>query len=343
MVAKVAGPVSRQERRQARLQNKDKAVVERLGVAEARRVGFRVQLATLRAFRRGQDPIAAMQRELQTLVEPLMQTMVTAHLQGRRRSLIGVEQHKTLSLGIGKTAMQGAQAYLKARMLLSPAELTNLGNVHKLAATQLVGSTAGLIKGKLEQSLLTIVGKGMHTRQGVAELRGAFKAAGIVPDNSYTLENVFRTQTQVAYSAGRFNADQDPAVQEILWGYKYVTVGDDRVRPEHAGYEGVTLPKSDGFWDANMPPNGYSCRCSAISVYKPRKTARPKAVDVNGKMVTPSTDRGFQFNPGKVTRDPLSQLSEKGKQARSEKAKAGAVKRAKSKAAKAKEEKWTNT
>ncbi len=67
MVARVAGPVSPAERRQARLQNRDKATVERIGVAEAQRVGFRVQAAALRAFRRGRDPVAAVDAELQAL------------------------------------------------------------------------------------------------------------------------------------------------------------------------------------------------------------------------------------------------------------------------------------
>ena len=37
---------------------------------------------------------------------------------------------------------------------------------------------------------------------------------------------------------------------------QYRTAGDDKVRPEHAELNGVTLPQSDSFWDTYYPPNG---------------------------------------------------------------------------------------
>lgn len=47
---------------------------------------------------------------------------------------------------------------------------------------------------------------------------------------------------------------------------KYVTVGDDRVRPEHAELEGVTRPVDDTFWDIYYPPNGWNCRCDVMQL-----------------------------------------------------------------------------
>jgi SPP1 gp7 family putative phage head morphogenesis protein len=150
----------------------------------------------------------------------------------------------------------------------------------------------------------------MHVNAGVNELRKALALEGLTPDNSFTLEAIFRTQTQVAYSAGRWNADQDPAVQEILWGYKYVTVGDDRVRPEHVGLDGATFPKDDAFWNTHFPPCGWGCRCQAIPIYEEAEVVRPPAeIEVDGKMVRPGADPGFRFNPGKVFQDQL-QLAE---------------------------------
>jgi SPP1 gp7 family putative phage head morphogenesis protein len=41
----------------------------------------------------------------------------------------------------------------------------------------------------------------------------------------------------------------------------YKTIGDGRVRQEHAALEGVTLPVNDPFWQVYYPPNGWKCRC----------------------------------------------------------------------------------
>jgi SPP1 gp7 family putative phage head morphogenesis protein len=51
------------------------------------------------------------------------------------------------------------------------------------------------------------------------------------------------------------NADLFPNLQ-------YRTVGDDRVRQEHASLNGIIKPINDDFWNKYYPPNGWRCRCS---------------------------------------------------------------------------------
>ena len=46
------------------------------------------------------------------------------------------------------------------------------------------------------------------------------------------------------------------------WEYK--TVGDDKVRPEHAKLNGVILPANDPRWLKIWPPNGWKCRCYIV-------------------------------------------------------------------------------
>ena len=82
-------------------------------------------------------------------------------------------------------------------------------------------------------------------------------------------------------------------MQEILWGYKYVTVGDARVRADHQQFEGVTLPKDDKFWDTFTPPNGYQCRCMAIPIFSERPAVKPP------RNIEP-IDEDFEFHPGKA-------------------------------------------
>jgi len=42
---------------------------------------------------------------------------------------------------------------------------------------------------------------------------------------------------------------------------KYQTAKDERVRSEHAAWDGITRPVDDSFWDTHYPNNGYNCRC----------------------------------------------------------------------------------
>lgn len=52
-----------------------------------------------------------------------------------------------------------------------------------------------------------------------------------------------------------------------LQAFKYLeyrTVGDDRVRPEHAQLDGLILKSTDPLWNRIYPPNAWNCRCTVI-------------------------------------------------------------------------------
>lgn len=52
-------------------------------------------------------------------------------------------------------------------------------------------------------------------------------------------------------------------LNKALYPYlQYQTVGDARVREEHAILDGLTLRLNDAKWNRIMPPNGFGCRCS---------------------------------------------------------------------------------
>lgn len=45
----------------------------------------------------------------------------------------------------------------------------------------------------------------------------------------------------------------------------YRTVGDSRVRPDHAMLNGIVKPIDDPFWRTYYPPNGWRCRCTVMN------------------------------------------------------------------------------
>lgn len=316
-MATKAGRVTEEERRQAMLHDRDRAALELRGVDAALRISFRAQQAAIAANKRGDDPMESFRRVLMEAAPLVADSMVMGHLTGEKRSVTTLAKESPISLA--NTPHGHAIQFLADRLNVSPDRLDALRRVYGSEAIRVLKNTASTITDTMQdampkawQELHTqttvrdVARQGMHVREGTKAIRQALATAGVTPNNSYTVENLFRTQIQMAYGAGRWQADQDEAVQEILWGYKYVTVGDDRVRPEHVALDGTTLPKDDPFWRSSWPPNGYSCRCSTIPIFDERKPIRPPPVaEIDGRQIVPGPDKGFRFNPGEMVDDLL--------------------------------------
>lgn len=82
---------------------------------------------------------------------------------------------------------------------------------------------------------------------------------------------------------------------------QYRTAHDDKVRPEHAALEGVTLPMSDPFWETYYPPNGWNCRCTVAQVRKQKYPATDHNEAMNRGQEALDGERFniFRFNSGK--------------------------------------------
>ena len=301
-------PVTDADRRLARLQDHDLAKIERLGIAAAARIGFHARQAAIKAWRNHHNPGKAAAKKLHDAVPLITDCMAAGHLAGMRRSRLLVPKKK-LSLAtyrIGSFGVDpdeqspffGSIRFLADRLEMEDDDYERLQNAYHPEALKVVKTASDMVERQIEEKLQEAISSGQHIKGGIAALQEAFDDAGIEPRNSFTLEAIFRTQTALAYGAGRWRADQDPDIQERLWGYRYVTMEDDRVRPEHVGFDGVTLPKNDMFWMEAWPPNGWGCRCCAISIFEKRSLFHPRAVEVDGKIVEPSVAKGFRFNPG---------------------------------------------
>lgn len=85
------------------------------------------------------------------------------------------------------------------------------------------------------------------------------------------------------------------------YNLQYRTAGDDKVRPEHAALNGVTLPMGDPFWESYYPPNGWGCRCTVVQVRKSKYPATPhdEAMARGEEALQGDTKGIFRFNAGK--------------------------------------------
>lgn len=85
------------------------------------------------------------------------------------------------------------------------------------------------------------------------------------------------------------------------YNLQYRTQRDDKVRPEHAALDRVTLPLSDSFWEEFYPPNGWNCRCTVVQVRKSKypETSHDEAMRLGDEALQRDTKGVFRFNAGK--------------------------------------------
>lgn len=85
------------------------------------------------------------------------------------------------------------------------------------------------------------------------------------------------------------------------YNLQYRTQRDDKVRPEHAALDRVTLPPSDSFWEEFYPPNGWNCRCTVVQVRKSKypATNHDEAMRLGDEALQRDTKGIFRFNAGK--------------------------------------------
>lgn len=179
------------------------------------------------------------------------------------------------------------------------------------------------VTGLAKQDLVQLVSDGIEEALKNGETLADFKAriaAAIQAQgwHDYRVENIFRTNMQTAYSAGRYKKMQAVKASRPYW--QYIAVMDKRVRPSHAILHEKVYPADHEFWATNYPPNGFRCRCgvrtlSARQVEKKGltvETEMPKA-DMWTDPKTgyeyfvhfPGADKGFRGNPGKDWLDGL--------------------------------------
>jgi SPP1 gp7 family putative phage head morphogenesis protein len=125
------------------------------------------------------------------------------------------------------------------------------------------------------------------------------------------LQTIFRTNMQVAYSAGDWEQIQESA--ESAPYLMYDAVDDNRTRPLHRLWDRLVLLWNDPWWQTHRPPNGWGCRCSTIQLSAvelkamglavseaPAITMREYTNRRTGEItrVPDGIDPGFAYNPG---------------------------------------------
>lgn len=210
---------------------------------------------------------------------------VVSHITGNKRAIVNTT--KNLS------AFTNAVSALEKQFALSEEQIRELEAIYSKRALSLTGDLLNAAEKVVRDTTLEITSAGLNVKDATTLLAQNLKNSGI-GGKSYLAETWARTSTNQAYSAGRWQQAKDPDIADLIWGYEYVAINDDRVRDSHAELDGVRKAKDDPFWNIYWPPNGWNCRCDVLEIIS--DTA--EAFETSAPGILP--DEGFAFNAGKI-------------------------------------------
>lgn len=117
------------------------------------------------------------------------------------------------------------------------------------------------------------------------------------------LEIIYRTNLQVAYNRGRYEAHIENTEDRPYW--QYVSVIDPSTRVSHSAMNGKVFRYDDKIWETWYPPNGFNCRCRVRVLdgedIKEKKLKVLKGSDINTNVIKP--DKLWDYNPAKNYKD----------------------------------------
>ena len=205
-----------------------------------------------------------------------------------------------------------AEEYWADKVKLSSGDFRKLSDEAKSRAF----AVSGMAKGDELETVFNSIQKAIEGKKTFADFKK--DCAEIMERrgwSSWRMENIFRTNVQGAYMAGRWKQVSRTA-QMRPYG-KYSAVRDSRTRPTHAALNGKVYPLDHPFWNTWWPPNGFKCRCDVITLSQRQVEKQGLTVekdDPTGGLIEPvdsktgrkmparplMPDTGFAHNPGKT-------------------------------------------
>jgi SPP1 gp7 family putative phage head morphogenesis protein len=128
--------------------------------------------------------------------------------------------------------------------------------------------------------------EGWTREKGIDRLTAELIAAGGEPLDCYHSELLWQTGTTTAYMQRRVQQMADPDTVLALPFWRYCTMQDQCVRPNHAALEGFVARYDDPVWNRILPPLGFNCRCTVEPLLFSEAEER-----LGGKINTPGEQR----------------------------------------------------
>lgn len=233
----------------------------------------------------------------------------------------------TVNPTIGQVPLQEAIDHFRGKLNIPSKHWDSmLGEVHAKAFT-----VAGATKADLLQDLRTAVDDAISKGTTIAEFRKKFDKT--VQDHGWAYKGkrgwrtrvIYDTNLRTAHAAGKWQQFQ--RLKDRRPYGQYLTVGDERVRPQHREWDHKVLPLDAPWWSTHYPPNDWGCRCTmrtlsqrqmekeglVVSKAPPIETTERINVasgEVYGK-VPKGIGTGWDYNVGKAWLGPDIAFGEK--------------------------------
>ena len=159
-----------------------------------------------------------------------------------------------------------AAGYLRGLTPVTKMTFDGLSSQYKKDAFTVAGVNDVKLIEKVRDELAKVLQNGGTMKDFEAAVSKMTTEAGVEQIAAFQLDTVFTTNMQKAYSLGRFEQLNDAATKSAIPYWQYMTVGDSRVRPEHAVLDYFAARNDDPVWAKIYPPNGFNCRCIVIGL-----------------------------------------------------------------------------
>ena len=180
-----------------------------------------------------------------------------------------------------------------SKKIMSPRAFGKLTDAYKLKSFTVTADIKVYMIEKIKGDLQAAISAGTTKKAFVKALGERFDAWGVTRLKKHHAETVFDTNVLGSYAHGRFEQLSNPELAKLRPYWQYKTVGDGRVRENHAAMHNKIYPCDSSVWKSWFPPNGFRCRCGVISLTE--EQAKEKGVTEGMPTVQP--DEGWATSP----------------------------------------------
>lgn len=169
---------------------------------------------------------------------------------------------------LSKKGMLAAIESLRQKGIVVTGSYKDLTSEQHANSFTIAGITQASLLQEIKNQIVKYMESGIPIEQFKSDFVEILKKSGYIGDidsRPHKMEFILRQNLESAYANGRY---KELMAEKSMFPYwEYVTVRDNRVRPEHRLLDGIVKRYDDEFWKHLYPPNGYGCRC-VVKQYK---------------------------------------------------------------------------
>ncbi|MGL5956800.1 MAG: phage portal protein family protein [Brevinema sp.] len=198
-----------------------------------------------------------------------LQPMQTASMQSTHRTANFSEKSEAVF-----STFEEAKKFFTSRVNLEYKDYLKLEDELKQYAFSVSGIVSQQHANELSALLVDSFKNGESFHKFKKSLRENEKLKDLRSLTERHLDLIYTQNMTNAYSYGRYKGLMQAV--DIFPNWEYITIGDRRVRPSHAGVNGTVRRYDDPFWNTWYPPNGFRCRCVVeVSMEEPNGEGVP--------------------------------------------------------------------